>query len=224
MTYDTKNKLIESEVDLEYCKKNIIDINAANIDKKPLKFVHITKCAGTSIEDAGKNNNIEWGRFHKEYGFWHKCFIYIDVKIIEKYVWFVVVRNPYDRIVSEYFCNWSGIGRRTEKCNLTKDEINKYLIGRINSRNPTGDHYTEQYKYINPRAKMYVLKFENLEAEFNNLMTKYSLEHIKLEKKNAKKPNISNFFVSDFSIELIKLINNVYDIDFKLFGYKKIEP
>ena len=34
---------------------------------KHLKFIHITKNAGTSIEDAGKNHNILWGRYHEEY-------------------------------------------------------------------------------------------------------------------------------------------------------------
>lgn len=41
---------------------------------KELKYIHITKCAGTTIEDVGKENNIYWGRFHTEYGWWHECF------------------------------------------------------------------------------------------------------------------------------------------------------
>ena len=36
-------------------------------NKKPLKLIHITKCAGTSIEDIGKENGLLWGRFDKEY-------------------------------------------------------------------------------------------------------------------------------------------------------------
>jgi len=42
---------------------------------KPLKFIHITKCAGTSIEDIGKKNDICWGRYHEEYNWWHEPFI-----------------------------------------------------------------------------------------------------------------------------------------------------
>ena len=40
---------------------------------KPLKFMHITKTAGTAIEDYGHAHGLSWGRFHSydepEYGF-----------------------------------------------------------------------------------------------------------------------------------------------------------
>ena len=29
--------------------------------KKNLKFIHITKCAGTFIEEIGREKNIKWG-------------------------------------------------------------------------------------------------------------------------------------------------------------------
>ena len=69
---------------------------------KPLKFIHITKCAGTSIEDIGKKNDICWGRYHKEYNWWHEPFINLKKSLKKKYDWFVVVRNPYTRILSEF--------------------------------------------------------------------------------------------------------------------------
>ena len=51
---------------------------------KQLKFIHITKCVGTSIEDIGKQNNIKWGRFHMEYGWWHEIFPNLPKKIKKK--------------------------------------------------------------------------------------------------------------------------------------------
>ena len=95
---------------------------------KILKFIHITKCAGSFIEDIGKEHNIEWGRFHKEYGFWHNNFIDVPNAIKQKYDWFVIVRNPYDRILSEYYCEWGGIGNKNITHN--KEEFNKTWLSK----------------------------------------------------------------------------------------------
>ena len=73
---------------------------------KELKFIHITKTGDTSIEDIGKNNNIIWGRFHEEYGWWHEPFIRKHESLKSKYNWFTVVRNPYTRVISEFYCKW----------------------------------------------------------------------------------------------------------------------
>ena len=78
---------------------------------KELKFIHITKCAGTTIENIGKKNNILWGRFHKEYGWHHEIFPNKIPKLKLKYDWFVVVRNPYERLISEFYCKWGGVGK-----------------------------------------------------------------------------------------------------------------
>ena len=70
---------------------------------KRLKFIHITKTGGTSIEETGLKYNIRWGKFHAEYGNWfHEKFINKPRWLRVKYDWFTVVRNPYNRIMSEY--------------------------------------------------------------------------------------------------------------------------
>lgn len=79
---------------------------------KKLKFIHCTKCAGTYIEDLGIKYNLKWGRFHKEYGWHHEKFKQLSYNLKNKYDWFMIVRNPYDRILSEYYCKWAGIGKK----------------------------------------------------------------------------------------------------------------
>ena len=74
---------------------------------KELKFIHITKCAGTSIENIGKRHNILWGKFHKEYGWWHGIFQNKSLEMKLKYEWFIIVRNPYERLISEFYCKWA---------------------------------------------------------------------------------------------------------------------
>ena len=187
---------------------------------KILKFIHITKCAGTSIEDVGKENNILWGRFHKEYGWWHEIFINKSEELKLKYDWFIIVRNPYERLISEFYCKWGGIGTHHNIDNINEKEFNLYIKKRILNRSIRGDHYTEQYKYIDENISIHILKFENIEFEFNELMKKYKLNIVLNKKSNASKNK--KFTVKSFTPELIKLINKVYHKDFLMFGYDKI--
>jgi len=182
---------------------------------KELKFIHITKCAGTSIENAGKKQNILWGRFCKEYGFWHQLFPKVDPDVIDKYDWFMVVRNPYERMLSEYY--WFTGGAKQP---MSMTRMNEFLIDKIKKRSNIGDHFTEQYKYLHPTVNIRIIKFENLGQEFTALMKEYNLEKIHLDKENAR--NRHDYSVADFSPELITLINEVYDQDFAEFQYEKI--
>ena len=195
-----------------------------------LKFIHITKCAGTSIEEAAKEVGINWGKYHREYnlsqddGFWHIPFQQVSEEIKKKYDWFVVVRNPYDRILSEYYCGAGGNGKNVTH---SVEMFNKLTIKNILERenHPYTGHFLEQYKYIDDSIKIHILKYENLQTEIDNLMRLYNLKNIILEKKNSRTENNINdklFTVKDFSEELIKTINLVYNKDFEMFHYAKI--
>ena len=64
-----------------------------------------------------------------------------------------------------------------------------------------------------------ILKFENLQEDFEKLMNKYSL-NLKLNRHEQK--SNSYFKYEDLSLSTIKLINNVYRKDFEMFGYSMI--
>ena len=100
---------------------------------QPLKFIHITKTAGTSIENLAKEKNIYWGRFDKDYiklannteQPWHN-------NILNKpknYDWFMVVRNPYERIIFEFYCKYSDPHAKIECTN--SQEFNNYIQNKI---------------------------------------------------------------------------------------------
>jgi hypothetical protein len=190
---------------------------------KPLKFIHITKTGGTSIEIIGKKHGISWGMYHKEYKWWHKKFINKPKSLKSKYNWFVVVRNPYTRIISEFYCKW-GTQIKNDKYTISKSEFNKiiknHILKKENFKNHgQSGHYSEQYKYIDKNYNIHIIKFENIKEEFNNLMKKYSLD-IELEEHENKGKKL--FTVNSLSKDVIKLINTIYDKDFESFGYKKI--
>jgi len=190
--------------------------------QKELKFIHITKTGGTSIEMTGKRKRIYWGMFHKEYGWWHEVFPHKKKSLKWKYDWFLVVRNPWTRIVSEANCKWGGIGRIAEAKEWNREQLNDFVIRKVLSRNQiqkyrgVGDHYTEQYKYLDFSQRIHVIRFERLEEEFNSLMNKYHLP-VKVRKHFNMGKNTFNLSIIDEQLE--KLVKEVYKDDFHYFGY-----
>ena len=194
---------------------------------KQLKFIHITKTAGTSIEDIGSTNNIKWGRFHTKYRSiykkyinyepWHCIFKYLPISLKYKYDWFMVVRNPYTRIISEF--HYDLLRCINNLYIYDKKMFNHFIQLKIISRLKEGSHYTEQHLYYDndKNIKIHVLKFENIKEDFNQLMRQYNL-NIKLN-IHVNKQKIKKFTVKDLNETSINLIKKIYKKDFEMFGY-----
>lgn len=183
---------------------------------KQLKFIHITKTGGTSIENVGLKHNIRWGRFHHEYGWWHELFHRKPDWLKNKYDWFTVVRNPYTRMVSEFYCKFTNITNKN-----TKDVklFNTIIQNRIKNRSQKGDHWSEQHKYIDDKCLIHIIKYENLVVEFNELMTQYNLNITLDQHDNQSK---KYFSTNDLSRDTLDIINHTYYKDFELFNYKTV--
>ena len=187
---------------------------------KNLKFIHITKTAGTSLENIAFKNGIEWGRYDTEYQenenlkcFWHEFFPKKSIILKKKYDWFVVVRNPYTRILSEFYCNYN-----KDQINIkNKTQCNHYLIHKIKNYNSNGGHFSPQYLYIDRITTIHVLKYENLQNDFKNLMSlyKYNFELDVWDNKSLYK----EFTLKNFSNNLIEVIQTYYKKDFEMFNY-----
>lgn len=208
--------------------------NYEGFETKTLNFIHITKNAGTTIEKIANKRGILWGAYNDEYckNFgklsktkdpWHNYFPNLDKSIRSKYDWFLVVRNPYDRILSEF--KWYSNFKQYENNPFTINTFNEFIQNKIKEANDTntnigkyGGHFSPQYKYLTSEDKIHILKFENLKEEFNDLMKQYNI-NLKLDEKH----NVSNhkFTINDFNESTKKLIQEVYKKDFELFNYKK---
>jgi len=187
---------------------------------KPLRLIHISKTGGQAISQvAGEQANIRWGMYDEEYGIGRMCHRLLSnirkKEIIDRHDWFMVVRNPYDRMISQY--NWHVTWRKEEI------DVNEYLdreLSQIDSEfNQKGCHFTQQYRYLEPQYNIRVLRFENLEEEFNSLMKEYGYSIVL-----NKKVNVSNKFalLADLTPDTIRLINRIYEKDFTTFGYDMI--
>lgn len=82
------------------------------------------------------------------------------------------------------------------------------------------DHFTPCYEYFHYNNKNiinYVLYFENLQKEFNNLFN-----DIKLDRYDNKHMFIKKYNINDLDNETIKMINDKYRKDFEIFKYEMI--
>lgn len=208
------------------------------ISGKTLKFIHNPKVAGTSIEDYARTKGILWGKYDKKYkpvkkipiieenhdADWHRYPKFLDKKYIKSNDWFVVVRNPYERTVSDYFWTY-GLENHKKyipESERTIEHMNTKIREEILNRpSQFGGHFSEQYKYTKIPARVHILKMEELDKTFPLLMKLYNLD-IKLENVKNKGSATNKYSVDDLDSEIIELINKVYDKDFKIFGYKKI--
>jgi len=213
------------------------DIPIPFVPNKELKFIHITKTGGSSIEDCAFRNKIYYGKYDKEYNMnhinignktqigyvsqWHILFPLNSIEYKQKYDWFMIVRNPYTRIISEI--NYLFIFNPAVSENIINhlDNINNMIQYYIVNRSQIGDHFTEQYLYLDPdpNIKIHVLKFENMKEDFDSLMKLYNIDIVLDVHKNKSKNLIKMEHLYKNTIELI---NSVYSKDFELFNYNKI--
>ncbi len=187
---------------------------------KKLKFLHITKCGGTTIENIAFKRNIKWGRFDTDLPFWHYPLNQMPLRLLLDFDWFVIVRHPLTRLLSEFYCEWGGPSKKIQ----TIEDFNAFLIEELNliQKDPwlRHGHYTPQYLYIEGLTNIKILHLEDLQNQFQNLMVEYGLEEIKIDDKKDNESKNNKFSIQDFSQELIELVKTIYANDFKIFKYQ----
>ena len=193
--------------------------------KQKLLFIHIPKTGGTSLENYLSKkfrtplNRLSlfgvWNKLSLESVFHHlkystivenfkKLGVRLPVKVI------TIVRNPYDRIISDlfwlHFINTSTT--QSEVYNIIKDYIN---IPK------TDNHNTPQYKFLTINEHLIdvtIFKTETLQDD----VKKYGFTDFDLN-LNVNKNKVD--YLSFLNKDSIDLINSFYDLDFKYFGYNK---
>ena len=197
-------------------------------DEVNILLIHIPKTGGTSLElyfsnkyniklimkSLYSNNPLRYNNHSLQHCTYKELFKernyfeidFTNIKMI------TVVRNPYERIISDLFF-FKYINESTKK-----EEVFDKMKSYIQSNN-VDNHNIPQYKYLidedNEIMKdICILRTESLTSDIHKLgYTDFNL-HVH---KNSKKVNYNDYLNS----ECIELINEYYDKDFKLFNYEK---
>ena len=182
--------------------------------KRKLVCLHIEKCGGTSLDKVMREHcnfplkpysRIHWRLRHHVKKWWpHRR------DILNDYFKFCVVRNPWDRLLSQYFY-FKGVDDKNDfkKWVLAKSYLsNKYPYCPMVEHTRFGDKLN---------CMNYVMKLENFQKHFDILCDKIGISRVTLPHKN--KTDHSKY-QDYYDTETIKLIEELYSDDIETFGYK----
>ena len=215
--------------DIKFQSKGKGDTGRDKCHRRSLKFIHIPKTGGTTIENLGHARGYAWGRYHKhEYGFWHDYLYEKSLNLINKYDWFMFVRNPFDRVVSEYWCKWGGVGRPNE---TTVENFNGFIQKMVTNPPTTTarGHWLPMAPHLralsmSPGVTIHVGRFERFESDLKRILKSYNIEYLEhFPKINDHAAERAEYNVSHLDRHTVELIQRVYAMDFEIFGYD-IEP
>ena len=182
-------------------------------------FIHIPKTAGKSIELAlgADLRKLHRSRTHIKHG---TPLEWRYPKHWEKYFTFTFVRNPWDRFVSAYFCDW-GMLRRNP---LPRRRIIARLgsVGFKDFVKHHSDHYEWSRFYKSQMDWIvsnydFIGRFENLQEDFNVVCDKIGIPQQELPHKNKTNHKHYTEYYDD---ETREIIANWSAGEIEMFGYE----
>lgn len=237
---------------------------------RPLSFLHIPKAGGTSIFLLAAQNGLSWGECLFPSGWrdkmcpiapntinaetwpdhpyqaewWHTPvqFMPTDQNPYDNHDIFAVVRNPYDRAVSEYYyyCNFKKrecFGKNNED---TPERLNRKLQqflwtalrAPLNSSDyfQAWGHWIPQYDFFyntasrqQERLVPHLLHNEYLSEEFDSLMRAYGLNFTLPKKHSRSRHDLgAQLTTADLTDKTMKLIDIAFEKDFILGNYEML--
>ena len=117
----------------------------------------------------------------------HYTCSYVTKSDIDNYSLFAVVRNPYDRMVSQYL--YGKLRGTYQQCNSFKHFIRNIANNKYGEYNR--HRYRTQLNWISDENKKVVvgriLRFEKLQSDFKHLLEELKIPQFKLQKINTAK-------------------------------------
>ena len=206
--------------------------------EQDVEFIHITRTGGAAIEAAASKHGLCWAVCHFECTMseinlpcplrswkrrvpkpphfgekWHVPPRYWKPDLLDGKKTFTVVRNPYDRVIGEYYHQFGHKGVDADNAEF----MNAWIQNMISD--PERVQFLPQYEYVfdkgDQRIIDHVLRFENLTESFNELMKVSGLP----PRLKPLQQSTHTLTVTHFTKETIRIINNYAAKDFEAFGY-----
>ena len=165
--------------------------------KQKFIFVHVTKTGGTSVEKAlgGKlHDHRVCRKYQSEYG----------VDIFNHFSSFSIVRNPWDKIVSHYI--YLRLHKKSNEvkdpakdiASIVKDLTFNEWVEKIGRGEKVAAFPLKHFDYLKVDGKMVIeniIRFENLEKDFNRICSKLDIKRTKLPHLNkSHHAHYSNYY------------------------------
>lgn len=187
-------------------------------------FIHIPKTGGVSIhsrlkEIYGKNNvkmDVHHHTLHELLYKHPKC---------KEYIKFSIVRNPWDKMVSQFF--YAKKKNRSEFRINNKDTLTEWLK-RVYDGSDHMTHGNNFAKYFCGNQIMWllnsdghvdmdaILRFEKLDEHFKKFCEEYNIKYSKLPHKNA---SVHKPYQEYYDNETKGLVAKHFEKDIELFDY-----
>tara|TARA_B110001450_G_C17571943_1_gene461153 strand:+ start:186 stop:809 length:624 start_codon:yes stop_codon:yes gene_type:complete len=196
---------------------------------KQILFIHIPKTGGTVIERAIKKNISEtlysgrtntllefpYNKTSLQHQFYKTIYKFRDKLNVnfDNIQIFSVVRNPYDRIISDLF--WYKLIDKEFNSNQVYDVIkNNYLY-----RDDLDNHNKPQYCFLVDENDDLIKTIKLFHTEKINELN-YELNKFLGFNIDIKQKEVNKDYRKYLNNNSISLINNFYKKDFELFNYK----
>ncbi len=202
-------------------------------------FIHIPKCAGSSIEKYFRAKWFSWKEPNYDYllGWCPKRKIHLqhataqqmlEMELVDEQTWnsyykFAFVRNPWDRAYSDYFWLMKDLKvKDIFKNYLLKKGQFKHFLTDPSIKEYRGDHLIPQIDFINVNNSIavdFIGRFESFQNDFNELKFRLGLEkEMLLHEKQSKK--LFSHYSHFYNQRSKKLVAEIYLDDISAFEYK----
>lgn len=186
-------------------------------------FIHIPKCGGTSIERILDKQSFVYQKHP------HICHRELDSNH-DNYFKFAFVRNPFDKLVSEY--KWFTNTEYKYPCKRVKDfykgvDFKTFLKKFTDWPTRKSDHWYVRGDYYHGLDYMHILqpigqmdfigRFENLQQDFDFICDKIDIPRQKLP--HIYKSN-HRHYTEYYDAEAQEIVAKRYGKDIEHFGYK----